>query len=732
MGYATGIDRTVFFRLVARLRPLSLDAAVGLLPLSVALLSVLVLLLLFVQRTVQEASPFSSSLGRWAMMALITSLALYRRSSAEPTKAGTTESGLKSYALALNVGVVLLIVPVFLAVWHTHYDDPMSWTYPFLNKRWLVALYLWLLGTSLLLPSAIDRLLREATVPPPPAAARSSTRMESLRWWLGLALTLTVVAFLFLPPWHIDLRHLKIDFHEQVHLGGLQAIDKGYVPYVGPASTQYGPGSQLLEYLFMKATGHFDIVSFREAQVALHVATFAAVCTLTYTLAGFWTTMLVVVLGIGFSPLMFFQFAGDRVINGWWGWGNSARYLGAVVTVLAAAAVLIRSKHTERIRSTIAIGALWGFCAWVSQENLSSTVLALGMLLSLLWATETVPPALIRRTCGHLAAGFAAIWLPLLVYYALHGVAGQFLHNYTTVPRAVAMGFSNTWWSEGPADRRAPAFYFTSLLVVVLGIGTLRDGAALRLRRALDRRQVLFLACVCTLAATYMTSLYRSDAAHLTNTLLPLPLVLALGFRDWPEWIARSGFGRTVVRIAFVAGALYLYPLADVVTNVYGTVFEGPWLHLVEHAPEPPPGVQDDPRIPFKRATKYLADEPLVADGSVPMRTFLEEATAVRELIGTRKTYVESFPTLYTGVIYFMLDLTPASYQYDQETLVINDEIRAEAYRYFRQHVRDVEAVVTRSTESREAQIFFVAHPEARIIPRKLAQYPYVVLIAQP
>src|SRR5262249_60707094 len=67
------------------------------------------------------------------------------------------------------------------------------------------------------------------------------------------------------PPWHLDRHHRSIDWHEQVHLGGLQAIHSGYAPYIGPASNQYGPGFQFITYSLMTRLFQFDIVGFRES-----------------------------------------------------------------------------------------------------------------------------------------------------------------------------------------------------------------------------------------------------------------------------------------------------------------------------------------------------------------------------------------------------------------------------------------------------------------------------------
>src|SRR5215203_3742435 len=54
---------------------------------------------------------------------------------------GTKARGIGAFLAGANVGAVLLAVPVGLLVWRFHADSVGGWTYPFVNKRWLVALY---------------------------------------------------------------------------------------------------------------------------------------------------------------------------------------------------------------------------------------------------------------------------------------------------------------------------------------------------------------------------------------------------------------------------------------------------------------------------------------------------------------------------------------------------------------------------------------------------------------
>ena len=52
-------------------------------------------------------------------------------------------------------------------------------------------------------------------------------------------------------------------------MGGVQAIANGADPYIGSAAVQYGPGSELIHYLYLHVFG-FDLVHFRQSTVLLY------------------------------------------------------------------------------------------------------------------------------------------------------------------------------------------------------------------------------------------------------------------------------------------------------------------------------------------------------------------------------------------------------------------------------------------------------------------------------
>src|SRR5262249_53555455 len=142
------------------------------------------------------------------------------------------------------------------------------------------------------------------------------------------------------PPWHLERLHGEINGHEQVNLGPLQAIEKGYLPYVGPAASQYGPGSQFLTYAIMKWSGHFDLLSYRETGAWFHLLTaFGMFVTAALFLDG-WMMAPLVLLALAYSPLGFFYFLPGGQLEGFYGWANGFRYMGAMIALAALPAVL--------------------------------------------------------------------------------------------------------------------------------------------------------------------------------------------------------------------------------------------------------------------------------------------------------------------------------------------------------------------------------------------------------
>src|SRR5204862_1940914 len=162
----------------------------------------------------------------------------------------------------------------------------------------------------------------------------------------------------------------------------------------------------------------------------------------------------------------------------------------------------------------------------------------------------------------YLVVGFACVALPVLLYYGIHGAAGAFIHNYFLNPRAVAMGFSNTWWpTQNSTLPERYSYYLTLPFLLALALGTLWQLRPLRLAAPLEFRRARFLAFICVQLVCYQTSVFRSDSSHVRNTMIALPFVLVLAFRDLPQWLAASRWRRAAIRAVIVVSALIVYPV---------------------------------------------------------------------------------------------------------------------------------------------------------------------------
>ena len=721
--------------MISRLRSITPEEALALVPKALIATGLMAPALIWIVARLtypptQPYSPYFAKVCLWSALAvtvggLLTAGRIPRAVSTRYVDA----SGITAFALAVSTGILLLIVPVFLLTWRTSYDDLTGWTYPFLNKRWLGALYAIAIGTFILLPVAFRRLVA-GSFNDETGASHSAGIVRHSRWahFSGLIVLLPLIWLLAGPPWHAERHHRPIDFHEQVHLGPLQAIAKGHLPFIGAASTQYGPGAQLLTYTLMTTGDRFTIVGFREANLAFHFIGVLAVGLLGWWLLGFPAAVMILILSMAYSPLSFFSPSPDGTFGGGYGWSNALRYLGVLLVVPIAALTALKPVTRRFSWIHVALGVLWGSFSWVSQENLTSVVSASALLFPLMWLTQTISLRQAVTVIISLLAGFAAWWAPVLIFYAANGEAGAFIGNYFRVARAVAAGFSNSWWTEATDTNYYRAFVWTPWLIIAIAIATLWKLPRLQLRTPLDRSQVRLLPFVAVLAACYATALYRSDGSHLMNTLIALPFVVTIAFLELPAWLSRSVVGRAGIRLLVVGAAFYIYPFGPVVTNLYAGLFK-PSMVRFQPLPELPP-VAEDSRVAFKRATRYLQDEPAVVAGGGPMRQFLEEMSALRDLVGDRRTYVGGLMAVYTGLVYFMGDLTPAATLLERETMTINAALGQEVLRDLRGRLKEIDCVIVRELEAPEAVMFLAAHPDANIEKRMLAGHQVFVVLS--
>jgi len=718
-------------------------AAVRLLPYTTTLTAFVSVGLVTIKHWRQPTFPHVASVLGWAVAAVVVAaLAKWVLSRLVKSAPSIGSGAAVSWIVALQLGVVLLVIPMLLLTVSMAEDDIPGWLFPVLNKRWLIALYDIAILTVVVFPVAVERWrpAKDADAvfaePRPQPAERPTVRR---RWvsritdMIGIIAVVAASWYFAGPPWNLERHHRVIDWHEQLHLGSLQAISKGYLPYIGPASTVYGPGSQILTYEVMNRSGHFDIVSFRTTFAASAFLALLAVSVAAYWWLGILPAAAVMLLAFTYSPIAFYYTLSDGTFAGFYGWANPLRYLAAVLVVPSLARAAYESrKGPLNVRWLVTLGIVWGAGAWMAQENLSMPLVASGLLLTLLWLTRTIRLGPAIRSLIYLAVGFASVAIPILLYYAFHGSAREFLRNYFLNPRAVAMGFSNMWWpAQDSALPERYSYYFTLPFLLALASCTLWRLRPLRLESPLDFRRVRFLAFVCVQLVCYQTALFRSDNSHLRNTMIALPFVLVLGFWDLPQWLTTVRWQRVAVRGVFVVLVLTIYPVVRLQT--WESLIMAPMSRF--KAPPPlltPSPIRDDERVAFKRTTRLLSDEPMLAPGSgLSVRSFLDLASELHETVGQRKTYIGPLGSVYTGLLYFMADLTPAPYPLDLETMTINGNMRALVIDHMRKHPEDYECFIGTSLSETEAEVFLEAHPDALTLTRQLGPTMIYVLLAR-
>jgi hypothetical protein len=680
----------------------------GLFPYALALSSALVAVVVVAQRRLQTPREGAAFLLEWCGWAVAAAVVLWvglrfvRR----------LPEGLKPYLIAIQLGILGLFVPTYLYVWRTPWEN-YDWGDFFLNKRWVLALYWMAVGTFLILPHAVSRLW---TGPPGLPRARQARKVAPLTLLACMVLSFYAAG----PPWHIERNHREIDVHEQVNLGPLQAIEKGYMPYTGPASSQYGPGSETLTFAVMQWSGHFDLVSYREACAVLHLLTALGICLTAALFLEGWMLVPVFLLALAYSPLGFFYWEPNGSLQGFYGWANGLRYLGAAF-FLAGLPVVVRA----RAAAPVALGAALGLFCFLSQENLSTAMSAAILLIALLWLTGTESLAALVRSAALSIAGFLVVWIPVLAVFAAHGALGALLRGYLLFGAGVAHGFLNSWWGSPADSPEYHAYLYTGALLIAIGIGTLFDFREGRLRGALDARQSRLLAFVCAAAAAYSVSLFRSDSWHTRNTTAAIPFVLLLAFWDLPQWTTRTGWPRWTMRAAIAAIALWVYPLVgDYAVHVFSELGAPLRRFAAYHAPPLPPA---DPRIPFQRVTGDFADEPHVYEDGVPMRAFLEEMSALRDIVGTRRTMVLAMPGLSPGIVNFVADLTPAPHFMAREMIMA--DMMPESLKWLKSHIDQYDCIVTDDLEDAETVAFRQAYPSAQVVNRFLGADPYYIVL---
>jgi hypothetical protein len=201
------------------------------------------------------------------------------------------------------------------------------------------------------------------------------------------------------------------------------------------------------------------------------------------------------------------------------------------------------------------------------------------------------------------------------------------------------------------------------------------------------------------------------------------------------EWQDGRRGARFLARAAFVAAALATYPaIRSQLPLRWTALLTRPAAKLAASGGERRPAPYEG-RVAYKRVPRILHDLPELGNAAgVSMRTFLDLATDVHGIVGSRKTYVRDLGRDYLadGLLYFLADLTPAPAWPDRDTWTINDEVRRDVADRIRSRPQEFECFIASSLDGPEAAAFLETHPGAERLERQLGLATLYILLSPP
>jgi len=587
----------------------------------------------------------------------------------------------------------------------------------------------------------------EAPVSLPRFPGQDLLRSWQVRVTAGVLTALALAYYFYGPPWYLNRSSGAIGagFQEDVFLAGFQAISKGGVPYIGPAAEQYGPGAQLLSYLFMRHVSTFSVVGFRESWAMYQWVGASILFVALFLVLGYFRGAIAALLSaLVYPALQQIGFMPRSAYTGFFAWASPLRYAGAICLVLLLPAVIKRCPAKRGLAGAVVLGMLWGGLSYVAQENLLAGAVgavAMGALLVLSGTSAWRP--VWTALCGVLC-GSVVVWIPVIVYYAGKGLLTRFLYLYFLMPQAVAEGYSNTPFGGRRHDReyfrvQKPwelMFHALPVVLCVLALLAIVQFRPFRIAQSWSRDRILLVSLVLTTVVLYQGAMLRADKAHLTGTMLVVPaLVIAVATLLPKQLGVRTGPMLVLGGVVLFGASFLLLPRQAYKPSAVRAVLEAPARDRIRLARKPAGAAPTSLAAARMGAglitTRHHCCQWSPGSHTMPMPDFIALMNKLHSIIGGRTTYVVSFPDGYPGLIYFVADLNPAPIPLDPHTMVLNEPQRRAFLRDFRASVLPrTQALVTSKLSAAEARIFLKRYPGARRIALTYSGHPYWVLLA--
>jgi hypothetical protein len=652
--------------------------------------------------------------------------------------------------LALTVWFPLLLVAAYFRARSTEPPSVHWIAFGYDDKRWETSTYLLGALAPVLLLVAASRVLKVGREHPakwrswlaglvPRVSADHQVAESARSTWLrfgriaaGIVTALGLAYYFYGPPWYLDQSKVPIGYQEDVFLAGLQAISKGHLAYIGPASVQYGPGAQLLSYLYMRHVGTFSVIGFRESWAMFQWAGASIFFVALFLAFGYGRGLLAALMSALIYPtLQQFGFTHDTY-NGFWGWANPLRYAGAVTLIILLPAVIRRCPAWRGLVGGLVLGLVWGGLAYVAQENLIAGAVGAVVVGALLILSGTSSGRAVIGGLLAVLAGFLVVWLPVLGYYAAKGYLGRFVYLYFLIPKAVADGYSNTPFGglRHVPSPWATMFYLLPFLLALLALASVVQFRPFRVAFEWSRERVLLVAIVVTTILLYQGALLRSDTPHLTGTMLAVPALAVMVATALPRALGVTGRAVLVgAGVVLFVASFALLPYSAYRWASVRSVAAAPYLgrqHLAAEVSRAQPAT-----VAGRRVGGALVTAPTCCQkGTLPMPDFIHLMNRIHQIVGHRSTYVVSFPTGYPGIVYFTADLDPAPIPLDPYTMVMNvPELKSFLATFESSVLPRTQALVTSKLTAPEAVDFISRYPHSRKFILRYGRYPYFVLL---
>ena len=356
------------------------------------------------------------------------------------------------------------------------------------------------------------------------------------------------------------------DYHSHVHLGVLEQIRLGAVPYL-EAQTQYGLGNLLLLYFVTNVINFSNHGFFAGAMLVDVVCVVGFFVVLQQLLGLGWAIAALVGWVLWPSPAGVLDLAGWAVLTRW--------LVVPILALLLAHTLLNDWPRQRRWIAPVIAGTIWGTGGFMSQENISGGLLVLVLSLALYGLARGLPWRSLARFAVLFAASGVAVFAVLVVSSLglFHFV--DVLHQLNAQSSLVMAGVSNSAWSDdvglsarfdivnGWVDEsfsthgalRGPLQTYGFALLLIFSMGLLAGFLARRWTSASDRQRRFvwkFAGVTVGAYALQLFTLLRSDLSHLAGPSFLLPLfLLMLPVFAWQ--CVRPGLGRGALLAVSVA-----------------------------------------------------------------------------------------------------------------------------------------------------------------------------------